>query len=70
MADQYFDDSFDLYDGPREGQEFATQGQGGGIAVFLNGQYVWKEVPHWFTEADGKVGDIIPAEWDLIPITR
>lgn len=60
------DDPFGLDDEPQEGQKFATQG--GGIAVFQDDQYVWEEVPEWMTEA--RKGDVIPEEWDLIPINR
>jgi hypothetical protein len=53
---------------------YATQG--GGIATSKDGQFVWHELPDWVEALpDGepnkqKVGDLIPDEWDIVPINE
>lgn len=55
-----------MTDTSTETPQYATQG--GGIATYRNGTYVWLEVPSDFPEM--KVGDSIPEEWSTVPINE
>lgn len=45
-------------------QVYATQG--GGLAREIEGVFVFVEVPKW---GNWTVGDVVPEEWDIVPIT-
>lgn len=67
MSAQYWDDEyFGFDDEPKDGQEFATQG--GGIAVYQGGQYLWNTPPKDFAEMQR--GDVVPEEWSVAPMNR
>ncbi|MDB5162985.1 MAG: hypothetical protein JWN28_592 [Candidatus Saccharibacteria bacterium] len=46
---------------------YATQG--GGIAAYKNGKFVWhSEIPGFMIAEGAKVGDVIPDEWGVVGI--